>query len=135
MTDISFNCPVCGHQFNAQLNQDNICPSCKTPMKVLDDGNKQTKPKTGELTYRLPEKEPYEGRATQKQKQKLWDIGFKDQNIIDNLGKRQASALIDQVLAFYAQERDKRKFKNFLIFLVWAAIVAAVVWLAIRFSS
>jgi hypothetical protein len=46
----------------------------------------------------LPEKQPYEGRATQKQKQKLWDLGYREQQVIDRSGKRQASILIEQLL-------------------------------------
>jgi hypothetical protein len=34
-----------------------------------------------------------------KQKEYLWNLGLRDQAIIDSLGKRQASALIDQLKA------------------------------------
>lgn len=43
----------------------------------------------------IPPREPYEGKATLRQKQKLWDLGYREQDVIDQLGKRQASTLID----------------------------------------
>ena len=45
----------------------------------------------------IPDKLPYEGKATQKQKQYIWDLGFQDEEVIDELGKKQASAIIDQL--------------------------------------
>jgi hypothetical protein len=58
-------------------------------------------PKPGQTIYdvSLPPRQPYEGRATLKQKDYLWGLGLKDQYVIDSLGKRQASALIDQIKA------------------------------------
>jgi hypothetical protein len=49
------------------------------------------------ISVNIPAMQPYEGKATQKQKQKLWDMGYEDQSVIDGLGKRQASALIEQL--------------------------------------
>ena len=49
------------------------------------------------IDARIPARQPYEGRATLKQKDLLWSLGFKDQAILDSLGKWQASALIDQI--------------------------------------
>lgn len=57
----------------------------------------------------LPEKEPYEGKATQKQKQKIWSLGYQDTAVIDGLGKKQASAVIDQLNAIYGHEIKRRK--------------------------
>lgn len=45
----------------------------------------------------IPARHPYELKATPKQKNYLWNLGFQDQAIIDDLGKDQASALIDQL--------------------------------------
>ena len=53
---------------------------------------------TVNFRFSLPEKEPYEGKATQKQKQKIWELGYKDTSVIDGLGKKQASYLIDKLL-------------------------------------
>ena len=61
-----------------------------------------------ELRLKVPEKQPYEGKATQKQKQKLWDLGLRNTKTIDELGKRQASALIDQILGGYKEHFGKK---------------------------
>lgn len=53
--------------------------------------------KTVEFDYTLPGLAPYEGKATSKQKKFIWDLGFKDQAVIDKLGKDQASYLIDRL--------------------------------------
>ncbi len=59
------------------------------------------KVKEGQTVYEicLPARQPYEGKATLKQKDLIWSLGFKDQAVIDSLGKWQASALIDQIKA------------------------------------
>ncbi len=50
-----------------------------------------------EISLDLPDKEPFEGKATQKQKQFIWDLGYQDEEAIAALGKKQASAVIDQL--------------------------------------
>lgn len=47
----------------------------------------------------IPARQPYEPSATMKQKDFIWQLGLRDQAIIDSLGKWQASALIDQLKA------------------------------------
>jgi DNA-directed RNA polymerase subunit RPC12/RpoP len=127
-----FTCPACGHQFEFQKNQENTCPSCGAKVKVLDDDRKENKINI-ELTFRIPEKEPYEGKATQKQKQKLWNLGFKDQNVIDNLGKKQASAMIDQMYDAIKWEYSKRTAKAWFIFFVIILIIAMAWWIKFQF--
>lgn len=51
------------------------------------------------MKFDLPEKLPYEGKATLRQKNYLWKLGIKDQASLDALGKEQASWLIDAVKA------------------------------------
>lgn len=51
-----------------------------------------------ELTVNIPERDPYEGNATMKQKNYLWQLGYRDQNVIDRLGKNQAGFVIDAIL-------------------------------------
>lgn len=133
MTTVSFKCPVCNHQFNVQENNNVICPSCKTFMKVLKE--KDNKKINIELNYTLPEKEPYEGKATQKQKQKIWDLGFKDQTIIDNLGKKQASALIDQLINAIKQEHRKRTNLKQLIIFGLIIVIVILFWLFNKFGD
>ena len=58
-----------------------------------------------EFQYTLPDREPYEGKATLKQKQKIWELKYRDQAVIDKLGKRQASFLIDVLLKAHKKER------------------------------
>ena len=49
------------------------------------------------VSVTIPDKEPFEGKATQKQKQYLWDLGYQDEETIAEIGKKQASAIIDQL--------------------------------------
>jgi hypothetical protein len=51
------------------------------------------------VSVQIPPRQPYEGKATLKQKDLLWQMGFKDQDVLDSLGKWQASSLIDQLKA------------------------------------
>ncbi|GAA6173126.1 hypothetical protein NBRC116592_27960 [Colwellia sp. KU-HH00111] len=75
----------------------------------------------------IPEKQPYEGNATQKQKQKLWELGFREQNIIDDLGKAQASNLIDQVIILQEKYQvlsfHKKKLKLWLPVLILSILL------------
>ena len=57
----------------------------------------------------FPAKQPYEGKATQKQKQRIWELGFRNRDVIDDLGKKQAGILIDQLYAFYRDARAGQK--------------------------
>ena len=50
-----------------------------------------------EISVTIPDKEPFEGKATQKQKQYIWDLGYQDEEAISDLGKKQASAIIEQL--------------------------------------
>lgn len=77
-----------------------------------DDETEPTEP-----TYQLsiPPKHPYEGKATLRQKHKIWDLGYREKTIIDNLGKQQASAVIDQLLALYRKENKRKSGKRAMI--------------------
>jgi hypothetical protein len=67
----------------------------------------------------IPELEPYEGKATLKQKAKIWHLGYQDQSVIDTLGKKQASALIDGLLSAEAKRGVKPAF-------ITAAVMAGI---------
>lgn len=67
----------------------------------------------------VPPKEPFEGGATQKQKQFIWELGFKDEEAIKELGKKQASIVIDQLRSTHLKSASgQRARKQFL----WAGI-------------
>lgn len=68
----------------------------------------------------LPARQPYEGKATLKQKDLIWSLGFKDRAVIDSLGKWQASALIDQMKA-------RRKLGSSSVFIFLVIVVVLVV--------
>ncbi|MDP3070964.1 MAG: hypothetical protein Q8N18_11790 [Opitutaceae bacterium] len=70
----------------------------------------------------LPARQPYEGKATLKQKDLIWSLGFKDQAVIDSLGKWQASALIDQM-----KSQRKPGSGPALILLIFIVIAVALV--------
>lgn len=73
----------------------------------------------------IPEKQPYEGKATQKQKQKVWELGFAEQEVINELGKSQASALIDQLIVIQLKRADMAFYKKKV--LTW--LIGVVVFL------
>lgn len=81
-----------------------------------------------EAQYQIPEKEPYEGKATQKQKQKLWELGIRDREVIDDLGKKQASYLIGKALQTHTDLSKSHSSRNLVIlgFLILTASVVAV---------
>lgn len=67
------------------------------------------------LRLNIPDKQPFEGKATQKQKQLIWDLGYRDEEIISNLGKKQASSVISQLSK--AQNRFRQKKGGRAVFL------------------
>lgn len=81
-----------------------------TGVEPADSGDEQP---VSDLELRIPPKQPYEGKATQRQKQKLWDLGFRDKEIIDALGKRQASVLIEQIVSTARDIHTDRRRKTY----------------------
>lgn len=68
--------------------------------------------------FKLPDREPFEGKATQKQKHRIWQLGIKDEVLISGLGKQQASALIDALYKHYGKLREEKEPKA-----NWVALV------------
>ena len=59
---------------------------------------------------RIPERGPYETNATKKQKEYLWELGLRDPQIIDALGKIQASKVIDAAKNGWSEiQRDEAR--------------------------
>jgi hypothetical protein len=75
------------------------------------------------LKLHIPDKQPFEGKATQKQKQYIWDLGYRDEDIIAGLGKKQASAVIDQLSRSQRYLWQKKRGRTVQI--VGAAMLAA----------
>jgi hypothetical protein len=77
-----------------------------------------------EVKLTIPDKEPYEGKATMKQKKRIWDLGYKDQKIINDLGKQQASSIITQILETYGDvmEKDSKK-QSAKKMMMWAMVL------------
>ncbi|NQY89538.1 MAG: hypothetical protein HRT51_17695 [Colwellia sp.] len=71
----------------------------------------------------IPEQHIYEGKATQKQKKLIYDLGFDEQETIDSLGKVQASELIDQLIFIQTKNADIAFYKKRA--LMWLAGVFA----------
>lgn len=84
--------------------------------------------KPHEARFDIPEKEPYEGKATQKQKQKLWELGIQDRDIIDNLGKKQASYLIGRSLQTHRDRGNSQSSSRMVVF-GFVILAAAVLFL------
>ena len=81
-----------------------------------------------DVTIKVPDREPYEGKATQKQKSWLWHNGV-DTKDIDNLGKKQASAVIQQLERKREVERKIRANRNSQKGLLIAAIIIGIIYL------
>ncbi len=62
-----------------------------------------------EIELEIPEKNPYELNATKSQKNKLWNIGCKDQELLDSLGRDQAEKLINDI---YEKHSKAEKLKQ-----------------------
>jgi len=84
------------------------------------------------VNLNVPERQPFEGNATQRQKQKIWDLGFRDEELIKSLGKRQASSVIDQLQGHHETEAAiaarwgrLRRTKRYLLL----SLLLPVVWL------
>jgi hypothetical protein len=81
------------------------------------------------ITITVPDKLPFEGRATQKQKQMIWDLGFHNQEIIAELGKKQASEVITQLKLAHGRgmkinEGFKGAIRPGIIIVVCALVIA-----------
>lgn len=84
---------------------------------------------------RIPPKEPYEGKATQKQKQRLWELGFREKKVIDSLGKKQASSVIDQLYKSIHKERSEQTTKVILVISLALIAISIITILFVRFSG
>ena len=77
-----------------------------------------------EIKLTIPDKEPYEGKATMRQKKRIWQLGYKDQEIINTLGKQQASSIITQIQETYRDvvEKDSKK-QSAKKMMMWAVVL------------
>lgn len=66
-----------------------------------------------EYTFEIPTRDPYESKATLRQKDLLWRMGFKDRTVLDALGKRQAFAMIDQAKSYASRGAEEVKTPTF----------------------
>jgi hypothetical protein len=79
----------------------------------------------------IPDKQPFEGEATQKQKQRLWELGWRDEAMIASLGKKQAGALLDQLMGVWKKEaklQESVRAAWTFIYLVLGAIALFVIF-------
>ena len=135
MNRLSFSCPRCGQPITS--NEDTAgqlvdCSTCgqtvEAPLaaSAVPSGFAPKRPAQEgafSISLSIPNRLPYEGKATQKQKHKIWSLGFRDRAVIDSLGKNQASAVIDQLLATFRNEYKHRMNKRNTI--VWAVVTVA----------
>jgi len=63
--------------------------------------------KSVDLNIHIPDREPYEAKATQKQKSWLFHHGF-DTKDIDKMGRNQASSAIEQTTMLLSQARHNQ---------------------------
>lgn len=87
----------------------------------------------GQIAYEMsiPGRQPYEPNATMKQKDYLWGLGVRDQAILENLGKWQASAVIDQI----KQEQGKKQNSSMAAALLVVIILVILGLFAVARSS
>lgn len=146
----TIKCPACSGAFTVPVPVAAVREPLKTKKKTQatsadvddDDGSEafnpppiptEAKPKDIFIfKYDLPEREPYEGKATMKQKQYLWDMGFREQNVIDELGKKQASYLIDHLLKHHRAVRSYISTGRFFFFCVFVSVVSLALMLAYK---
>lgn len=91
------------------------------------------KPPPGTITVNVtvPSRQPFEGNATQRQKHKIWEMGYRDEAVIASLGKAQASSIIDQ-LEKAATGHQARKSGLFKLKL---AGIGALIWGGLMLSA
>ena len=77
-----------------------------------------------EVKLTIPDKEPYEGKATMRQKKRIWELGYKNQEIINTLGKSQASSIIKQIQETFRDvvEKDSKK-QSAKKMMMWAVVL------------
>lgn len=75
------------------------------------------------VTLNIPDKEPFEGKATQRQKQRIWELGYQDEDMIKQLGKKQASAVISQITRAYQKEHGRRSAVRMFLYAASSALV------------
>ncbi len=73
--------------------------------------------------FQLPDRRPYEPKATKKQKDFLWALGVQDVPFLESLGKWQAVAMIDQIKAKQSKEGNMAALKLVLILAVLIVLV------------
>ncbi len=73
--------------------------------------------------FDLPERRPYEPKATKKQKDLLWALGVQDVPFLEALGKWQAVAMIDLIRAKQSKQGNRALSKVALILVATAAII------------
>ena len=91
-----------------------------------------------EIKLTIPDKEPYEGKATMRQKKRIWQLGYKDQEIINTLGKQQASSIITQIQETYRDVVDKdSKKQSAKKMMMWAValLITSLAAKMVDFSS
>lgn len=91
-----------------------------------------------EIKLTIPDKEPYEGKATMRQKKRIWQLGYKNQEIINTLGKQQASSIITQIQETYRDvvEKDSKK-QSAKKMMMWAValLITSLAAKMVDFSS
>jgi hypothetical protein len=81
--------------------------------------------------FDLPQRRPYEPKATKKQKDLLWALGVQDVPFLEALRKWQAVAMIDQIKAKLSKEGNRALLKMALIL----GTAAAIIYLLTRLVS
>lgn len=83
------------------------------------------------VKFQLPDRRPYEPKATKKQKDLLWALGVQDVTFLEALGKWQAVAMIDQIKAKQNKEGNVALFRMALI----VGAVGFLIWLLAKFMG
>ena len=127
-----------------------ITQSYRRDMAELVRGEQKrslTGPYAPDLSHKLdiPEREPNERPATEKQKDYLLALGVKDQRVREPLGIKQASSLINQAIEY--RERFTSKIEKtaeresrvrievsweFFVWLMIFAVIGALLWVILK---
>jgi hypothetical protein len=80
------------------------------------------------VAINIPDRKPYEGKASRKQKSFIWEMGYRDTNVIDNLGKVQASAVIEQLLSHHKDRNATFAQKRAVFFGSIILLICLISW-------
>lgn len=85
-----------------------------------------------EIQFDVPPRQPYEPNATKHQKNRIWKLGYKNQEVMDNLGRDQAEFIIRKIHTEYERLNKVNSARRALIL---SAICLAIGVIGLPFAE